>query len=383
MKTVEIYGTGVHNLGAVLMAEAATERLLQADPNAQLVVGAGYGDAAARGRLGFGLVDDVPGRLAGPYLRWAPASLRRILGIVSVGAVDAVLDASGFAYADAFGARPAEYLLTRMQRNSRRGQKLILLPQAYGPFEDPEVARACRLLFERADLMFARDPESQQAANSLIGEDKAILSPDFTIGLAADASTDFQLPERYIAFVPNFRMLKRENDPDGAAYISLVTGLLQRATDSEMEVIIVLHSSDEDVALANRVSAEVPGARIVTHANPRSLKAVLGGAQAVIGSRFHALVSAMSQGVPCLGLGWAHKYAWLFHDFGADDFLIDVQELEVAQARLDLLLDPETARENRDLLTQKAQELKSQNDIMWARVTAAVGIGGADALAGR
>jgi len=363
------------------MAEAIATRLLQAEPNTRLVVGAGFGDAAARGRLGFGLVDDVPGRLAGPYLRRAPKSLRNILGIVRAEAVDAVLDASGFAYADAFGAAQADYLLKRLQSKARSGQKLILLPQAYGPFDDPEVAHTCRKLFQRADLMFARDSESQAAANALIEQEKAILSPDFTIGLAPAAPEDFDLPDRYLAFVPNFRMLTRQSDPDGSAYISLVTKLLQRAKDAGLAVIIVLHSRDEDVALANRMVSAVSGVRIVTHPNPRNLKAVLGSAEAVIGSRFHALVSAMSQGVPCLGLGWAHKYAWLFRDFGIDDFLVDVREIERAQAQLNLLLDKRAGRTQRDILVRRAKELKSQNEVMWARLTANIGIGGPNACA--
>ena len=188
-------------------------------------------------------------------------------------------------------------------------------------------------------MMFARDPESQRAANTLLGEEKAILSPDFTIALSSVSAHGIDLPERYLAFVPNFRMLKRREDPGGASYTALVQELLCVAQARGLGIVIVLHSRDEDVPLATRIAEVVPGARTVTDADPRVLKTVLGGAEAVIGSRFHALVSAMSQGVPCIGLGWAHKYAWLFSDFSAGDYLIDVADADAARSRLAGLLD--------------------------------------------
>ncbi len=42
--------------------------------------------------------------------------------------------------------------------------------------------------------------------------------------------------------------------------------------------------------------------------------------------RFHALVSALSQGVPGLVHGWSHKYRWLSDEYGVSDFVLDPYE---------------------------------------------------------
>jgi colanic acid/amylovoran biosynthesis protein len=371
----EIYGTGIHNMGAMLMAESIAQKLRAVNPDSRMVVGAGFGDAKARGRLGFGLVDDVPGWAAGPYLRLAPISLRKLLDVARARDVSAILDASGFAYADAFGPRPAEYLLSRVERKARHGQKLLLLPQAFGPFEDVAVARACRRLFERAEIIYARDPSSQRMVNDLVGQDKARLCPDITIALhgAAWVPADIVLPDRFAAIVPNFRMLTQAGDPGGMRYFTILEQMIRRLNDARIPVVIVLHSRQEDLTLAEQLSVKAGGLPLFRHHDPLVVKAVLGRAVLVIGSRFHALVSALSQGVPCIGLGWAHKYEWLFRDFGAEEHLVPVTEVDRVLARLDVLIAPEGNRAQRAQLARQAEVLTGRVDAMWDDVVAAIG----------
>lgn len=372
--TLEMVGTGTHNLGAMLMANAIAARVRDANPANRIVVGAGFGDAFARGALQLNLIDDVPGRVAGPYLRFSPRSVRQLLGIVRRREVCAVLDASGFAYSDAFGAAPAKHILQKLAQAERRGQKLILLPQAYGPFENPKVAELCRKLFHRADLIFARDQESLRMTNDLLGQEKAQLCPDITISLQSTESipVKVQLPERFVAIVPNFRMQKRAADPDGMKYLQIMKQLINRLQDALVPVVIVLHSREEDVLLAQKLSKLANSAPILYDSNPIILKSVLGRAHFVIGSRFHALVSALSQGVPCLGLGWAHKYNWLFRDFGIGEDLLRVDDPDRALARMDVLLNEAANVELRARLTGRANSQKQQIEAMWGKTFAVI-----------
>jgi colanic acid/amylovoran biosynthesis protein len=46
----------------------------------------------------------------------------------------------------------------------------------------------------------------------------------------------------------------------------------------------------------------------------------------VIASRFHALVHALKNGVPCIALGWATKYMDLMKLFGQEQYAFDLRE---------------------------------------------------------
>ena len=52
----------------------------------------------------------------------------------------------------------------------------------------------------------------------------------------------------------------------------------------------------------------------------------------VIGSRYHSLVHAYKNSIPCIALGWAQKYQSLLTKFGQTEYWLDVREALTEQA---------------------------------------------------
>src|SRR5690606_30076167 len=109
--------------------------------------------------------------------------------------------------------------------------------------------------------------------------------------------------------------------------------------------------------------------RVITEQNPRILKAIIGKARLVIGSRFHALVCALTQAVPAIASGWSHKYQALFEDYGCPQCLLDVFDPpERVRAALSYVLDEPNRANLIDTLKKREEEIRKRVHIMWQEI---------------
>ena len=377
--TIEIHGTGTHNRGAELMAMAIADRLRTRFPDVRLVVSPTFGSGVDRARHGFLTTWEVAGRWRRHLDQWAlplcGQRTRDLLGVVDPAEIDVVLDASGFAFSDQWGTHLPAQLLAKMQRTGRCKAPLILLPQALGPFQDAAVADRCRTLFQRCQAIFARDRVSLAAIQALAPELRTIqMAPDFTIGMTPQPTTEVDLPASFVAVVPNFRMLDKGGQGDH--YLNFLRNTLHAIQQSGRPVVIVQHDAREDRRVVARLGDAAAGLPVVTHRNPRVLKWILSQATFVVASRFHAIVSSLSTGVPCLAAGWSHKYPELLRDFDAAELLIDNLDDEAAcREKVALLSAADSAQAIRLRLAAAAQALKHQVANMWQQVEELIQVG--------
>lgn len=94
-------------------------------------------------------------------------------------------------------------------------------------------------------------------------------------------------------------------------------------------------------------------------------------ARAVVSSRFHGCVSALSQGIPCIATGWSHKYQELFREYKSEHLLLTSQMDEyVLQSKLHCLLNPEP--QWLDTLHATSEQYKAQSTEMWKKIFAEI-----------
>lgn len=354
---IEVIGTSYHNKGAELMLHAiAAQR-----------------DGALRGHtlaVQYGRMQ--PETVQSLGLTLLPRGVRSMLarakafgrGFASPREVGAVLDASGFAYSDQWGSQPALASAALFRERRGNGCPIVLMPQALGPFRDPTLRTAFAKMAEMAHLIFARDAESLGHATDA-GADPAKLrvSPDFTMTLGGGS-----VPNGRVVIVPNVRMVDKTGG--GAQYVALIAGLVRHLAAGGIEPLFVLHTAREDRPVVEQVEAAL-GRRVETVQEPDvlRLKQLLHGARLVIASRYHAIISSLSAGVPCIATGWSHKYAMLYDDFQCPDLLLrDLEDVPSARALVDALLDEGVRTERSAALRTRAAELQQSVDRMWAEV---------------
>jgi colanic acid/amylovoran biosynthesis protein len=316
---IEVRKAGFQNKGAHLMLLAIVARLRRMWPDATLVMvpsapggSAPFADVA---RLGFGLKSSLQRRGVelGDLAGLMPARLRHRYGLYVDREVDVVLDAAGFAYSDQWGVQPALELARATRRWRRRGTKVILMPQAFGPFENRDIRSAMRSAVENADLVMPRDATSYRHLTEVTGERDYIRQyPDFTNLLEGVVPNDYDSGKFGVALVPNYRMIDKTRDVSENSYVAFMKTCVRRLQELDARPFMLIHEGEDDERLAQEISSDaIP---VVKEEDPLRLKGILGASRAVVASRFHALVSALSQGVPTVATGWSHKYTELFSD---------------------------------------------------------------------
>ncbi|MEM7625320.1 MAG: polysaccharide pyruvyl transferase family protein [Planctomycetota bacterium] len=332
---VEVFGADFVNRGGQLMLWTVLDRLRKRSPECVVAINAESGSPFAD-RASYGLYTFFPSiprnrpryaRYAMPVGRlWSKLLRREKLlpyGLVGSHQADALLDVCGYAYGDVYSPAVAEMSAARFASYRRRGRPVVMLPQMLGPFEKPASAAAFRKVAAETDLIYARDPISHDAvAGVLSGSADGSplrLAPDITIEAPpGDLPAGFK-PTRpkYLTIVPNMRMLDKTDAASGwqEHYLERLRAAAAAAESAGYGVVLLQHESGggdgelvDALATPDRIKVDDP--------DPRRLKAVLAGSELVLASRFHACVSSLSSGTPCVTFGWATKYAMLHEDFG-------------------------------------------------------------------
>lgn len=339
---IEINGVGFTNKGGELMMLAILQRLAPEFPEARFIVSP-RGDDNDK-RLNLGLYPQTwfaGGRVMARRINKMTPSwfLRKRYKVIREKA-DALLDASGFAYSEQWGSDNTLSMADRSRKLKERGAKVILLPQAFGPFSSEKIREGFKALAECSDLIFPRDDVSYDHVVDLVGESPRIIkTPDFTIGVEGVQPESF--PGGRIAIVPNYRMVDKTSEEKSRRYIPFFAMCIRELISHGEDPFFLIHEGPADVRLAEEINATLDlELDIHKEDDPLKLKGIIGTCRGMIGSRFHGLVSALSQGVPALALGWSHKYEMLFKDFDFPEGMLSLDSTEegISQS-LEVFLD--------------------------------------------
>ncbi len=236
---------------------------------------------------------------------------------------------------------------------------IIQFPQTFGPYKSPMARLLARYLLRRSSVVIARDQNSQEVAQTLVGQGREVLlSPDVAFSLEAIQ------PENIEVFPPSKLQL-----PTGTIGIN-VNGLMYNGgyTRNNMfglkidyrkflhlliksllfehsgELWLVPHTFapagnvESDTEACRRVRQALPDTlqhrvRIVTKKyNQHEIKGLIRGFDFFIGSRMHACIAALSQGVPCVGVAYSKKFEGVFESVGMHGWVVDCRNTGESEA---------------------------------------------------
>ena len=372
---IEINGNDLVNKGAEMMSCAILQRASNEFNGVKFAMAPNFHVPSYEKRTSLGLYQKVWLRRYrmqwGYYGSLIPKKIRDMYGLVLDREVDVVLDASGFGYTDVWGAEYSCLFAKASKRWKRQGTKIVMLPQAFGPFTSVKIKEAIITIVDNADLIFAREQVSFDHLKGVVGERPNIkIAPDFTNLLDGVIPDNYRPQKKSVCIIPNFRMIDRTSPEVRSAYIPFLVTCIQYLQKVGAKPFILIHEGDDDLKVAQKIVSKLnKKITIMNEANPLKIKGILGTCHATIGSRYHGLVSSLSQSVPSLATCWSHKYKILFEDYSFIEGIISPTDDDVKiRQKIDLIIDDGNNAEIKKRLRLKSGILKVQTQDMWQDV---------------
>lgn len=385
---VELHGARFKNKGAELMLRTALQELSKRIPNLRFAVDASVGTSQRRREMG--LLQILPHRrwIGSPYFKALLKAQRAVSPVVTYllragildstrfvapRQVDALVDIAGFAYTDQWGTAPVRDFSYLVRSYSQAGKPVVLMPQAFGPFERDGSRRSMQRVLRHASKVHARDEMSEQYLRDLSCRSSSIaLRPDITL-FYPDTVDRVRAAEEapYGCLIPNVRIVDQGAGEWAGRYVKRLVQIGNELQDQGVDVKLLVHdSSGGDLKLARAVAEKISErVDIVDGRGPLELKGIIANSRLVVSSRYHGCIAAFSRAVPSMCMGWSHKYEMLYKDFGCADHIVTAQhEDEHVQAVLSNMLDARRNNETRKHLFDRIQALSAVNNRMWDEV---------------
>lgn len=266
---------------------------------------------------------------------------------------------SGDSFADIYGLGRHITMSTVHEFARETGAPVVMAPQTIGPFGTRRGRALARWNLNRSHLVFARDPRS--AAEAI-----ALRRPADMTATDLVFAIDQPEPGPQRDVLVNVSGLLWQTNPhvDAAAYRRTVLELVERLHADGRAVTLLAHvldnpSSDNDVPAVREFARHFRGdLEVVVPTDLDSVRAIIAGANILIGSRMHACLNALSVGVPAIPLAYSRKFAPLLDSVGwsagfdlrSDDLGVLPRQIVKATAELTAAQARETANAGRQSL---------------------------------
>lgn len=207
---------------------------------------------------------------------------------------------------------------------------------SYGPLVTKSNRRLARYTCNHIfDVISAREKESMEALRREAGIKKRILlSPDIANMMPYKKKARKAKP--VIGISTSFQIVKQWQASEG--YISCIAKLIHHIrTEYQADVLLIPNEfhpdckyNDLDVTrdILDAVGANVSGVEVldVENMTGMEIKNEIASCSALVASRYHACVAALSSGVPTLIIGWHYKYSELLAWYEQDEWLLSYKD---------------------------------------------------------
>jgi polysaccharide pyruvyl transferase WcaK-like protein len=302
--------------------------------------------------------------------------------------LDAIFDISaGDSFSDIYGPKRFHSIVVSKLLAMEMGIPLVLTPQTYGPFRSEHAKAVARDILQRANQVWARDAISMRVVKDLgvdVGdENKYKTGVDVAFGLPSHAPKDQKLVDDIQKFKESAGtliglnvsgLLYTNSGVDVShygfldSYSAMTDELLQRLLAlKDAKILLIPHVSsahgrpdnDCDTTKLNEIYAKLPAEQkakvflVPPSVGPTEVKWVIAQCAWFCGTRMHACIAALSQGVPATAIAYSDKTLGVFETAHVGEAVVDPRVLHQEE-----LIERIMAGMNRRELSAKALQAR-------------------------
>ena len=267
---------------------------------------------------------------------------------------------------------------------------LVLLPQTFGPYRSSISRYLASFIITRSRIITVRDRTGVDFVKKMLGKqaskDKVTFCPDVAFTLDSRATIapmihppiDGECISSLIGININGLLYNggynRGNmfalQFDYRSFIShMVTTILDRTSS---DILLIPHtygtpgSINNDLDASEDVIKSIPTKDIgrihllAERCDPPTLKYHIRKCNFFVGSRMHACIAAISQGVPAVAVAYSAKFKGVFASVGVGEYVADAHQLKMAEVVEKVLLCYHHRDRLRHLLERQMTIVSSQ-----------------------
>lgn len=260
--------------------------------------------------------------------------------------INAIIDVSGFALGERFSIENQKKYLDNIYLAKKYDIPMYLMPQSFGPFEnnveEEEIIEDIKSLLRYPRIIFAREREGYNILKNDFKLDNVVSSTDLVLQNSGVKTNEIFINEPNlkipsintekkvsVAIVPNEKCFKHGNREN---ILYLYKRMIELLLDAG-KVIYVFRHSREDlkicISIKEMFSKNENVKLLENEFSCFEYEELIKNFDFVICSRFHGIVHAYRNGIPCIALGWSIKYRELTRNVGQGDYAFDIISGEI------------------------------------------------------
>ncbi|MET0977108.1 MAG: polysaccharide pyruvyl transferase family protein [Leifsonia sp.] len=341
MTSIVIIGSALSgNKGAAAMLESAIETLGSRLPDARFTLLSMYPerDAALNTYPNLEIIPADPvqlgvainslallHRILPPLRRTIRKRSRAVEALVNA---DVLLDQGGITFTDG-REKFLLYNVASILPALNTKTPVFKCAQAVGPFKNPINKWAAKTFLPKAHTVVTRGAITQRFADEL-GLTNTFAGADYAFSLeltggeraALEPRVDLQAldSERRLVGLSPSVVMEKKIAAKGGDYVGMMVDFAQHLIAAGYDVLLLPHSARANTekthnndlplcrSIAERVGDDTHLHFIADELTSQELRYLIGLCAFFVTSRFHAMISSLSMGVPTLVIGWSHKY---------------------------------------------------------------------------